>query len=182
VCAPVKSIALGLKRKRQCKHGPCARGCTCTYPDLLRHIRDKRRYVTRQGQGGRQSTQDKSGKYANSMGSQLRRANEASLERNIVETLTAWQSELAACDLLFVHAPSANAKAVFGNGALSRQDARMRRIPFTTARPTLKEARRCMIRLAEVAEVEEPVARAQREAHPAKARAAGGAERTREAV
>jgi hypothetical protein len=104
--------------------------------------------VTRQGQGARQSAQDKSGKYAKSMGSQLRRYNEASLERDILSTLASWADALAQCDLVFVHAPSANAKAVFGPGALSRSDPRIRRVPFTTSRPTLAEVRRVLSRLA----------------------------------
>lgn len=108
------------------------------------------RYVTRQGQGGRQSTQDKSGKYAKSMGSQLRRHNEAALERDIVTTLAAWHGELARCDLVFVHAPAANGKAVFGEGGIARHDARTRRVPFVTSRPTLTEVKRVLARLAAI--------------------------------
>lgn len=113
------------------------------------------RYVTRQGQGGRQSTQDKSGKYAKSMGSQLRRHNEAALERDILDTMRAWAPALAACDLIFVHAPSGNAKPLFGEGRLDRADARVRRIPFTTSRPTFRELKRCMELLASAEPVSE---------------------------
>jgi hypothetical protein len=113
------------------------------------------RYVTRKGQGGRQSTQDKTGKYAKSMGSQLRRHNEASLEREVLDTLSAWAPDLDKCDLIFVHAPAANAKAVFGQGGLRKGDAKVRRIPFTTSRPTLTEVKRCLTRLAGVEELEE---------------------------
>lgn len=106
--------------------------------------------MTRQGQGGRQSTQDKSGKYAKSMGSQLRRHNEAALERDIAVTLAAWREELARCDLVFVHAPAANGKAVFGEGGVERHDARTRRVPFVTSRPTLTEVKRVLARLAAI--------------------------------
>ena len=113
-------------------------------------------YVTRQGQGGRQATQDKSGKFAKSMGSQLRRHNEAALERDVSETLAAWAHELRGCHLLFVHASAANAKAVFGAGGIGRDDTRVRRIPFTTGRPTLRELKRVVMRLADVEPVEDP--------------------------
>lgn len=94
----------------------------------------------RQGQGGRQATQDKTGKYAKSAGSRLRRHNEAALERDITDTLTAWQGLLASCDLVFVHAPSANRKAVLGqdSGHINPEDPRIRRVPFSTRRPTFK--------------------------------------------
>lgn len=96
------------------------------------------RYVVRQGQGGRQATQDKSGKFAKSAGSSLRRHNEAALERDISDALTAWQALLASCDLIFVHAPSANRKAVLGSdaGHINPDDPRVRRVPFSTRRPT----------------------------------------------
>jgi hypothetical protein len=114
----------------------CARCCSCC------------RYVTRQGQGARQSSQDKTGKYANSMGSQLRRHNEVSLEREIIATLSSWDVDLQQCDLIFVHAPAANAKAVFGSPALDRSNPRVRPVPFTTSRPTLAEVRRVLAHLA----------------------------------
>ncbi|KAK9810484.1 hypothetical protein WJX72_011395 [[Myrmecia] bisecta] len=102
------------------------------------------RYVVRAKAGGRQSTKDASGKYARSAGSRLRRYNEAALEKDIQETLHSWQAQLDAAALLFVHAPSANATAIFGGAApaLSKADPRLRTIPFTTRRPTFSEAQR----------------------------------------
>ena len=91
--------------------------------------------MVRQGQGGRQSEKDNTGKFAQSAGSGLRRHNEAALERDIRELLSSWKDELAGCDLIFVHAPAANAKAVY-SGGLSASDPRIRRVPFTTRRPT----------------------------------------------
>lgn len=43
-----------------------------------------------------------------------------------------------------MYAPSSNAQTVFGgeNAVLDRNDRRIRKIPFTTRRPTMKEARR----------------------------------------
>ena len=130
---------------------------------------EKCRYVTRQGQGSRQSTQDKTGKYANSVGSQIRRQNEAALERSIIETLESWKCHLDACNLIFLHVSSANAKAVYRSGAVQKGDERIRRIPFSTSRPTLAEVKRCLARLAAVEEVPEP------QAQPARAEAAAEA-------
>ena len=96
------------------------------------------RYVVRQGQGGRQSAQDKTGKFAKSAGSRLRRHNEAALERDIQETLAAWKEHLASCDLVFVHANAINAKPILSSNALDLTDPRVRRIPFVSRRPTFK--------------------------------------------
>ena len=127
-----------------------------TVHDTPASTRTQCRYVTRAGQGGRQSTKGNTGKSIKSMGSQLRRANEAALERDIAATLAAWHCDLAKCDLIFVHAPAANARAVFSCDAVERGDTRVRRIPFTTARPTLKELKRVLAQLASIEEVAAP--------------------------
>lgn len=45
---------------------------------------------------------------------------------------------------MFIYAPSSNAQTLFGgeNVVLDRNDRRIRKIPFTTRRPTMKEAKR----------------------------------------
>jgi Bacteroidetes VLRF1 release factor len=71
------------------------------------------RYVTRAGQGGRQSTQDRTGKVAHSAGSSLRRYNESALAADIANTLSSWGTTLTSADLIFIHAQGANAGPVF---------------------------------------------------------------------
>lgn len=113
--------------------------------------RTLRRYVTRAGQGGRQTNQDRSGKVASSAGSALRRYNESALTRDVAATLTAWAPRLAAADAVFVNAPGASAAPVaegLAAAGVGRRDARIRRVPFPTARPTFRELRRAVLRLA----------------------------------
>lgn len=71
------------------------------------------RYVTRAGQGGRQSAQDRTGKVAHSAGSSLRRYNESALAADISNTLASWGDALCSADLVFVHAHGANSGPVF---------------------------------------------------------------------
>lgn len=51
---------------------------------------------------------------------------------------------MQAASHVFVYAPSSNAQTLFGgeNVVLDRNDRRIRKIPFTTRRPTMKEAKR----------------------------------------
>ncbi|KAI7839248.1 hypothetical protein COHA_006946 [Chlorella ohadii] len=113
--------------------------------EALAH-KSSHRYVVRAGQGGKQSAKDASGKYARSAGSRLRRYNEAALQRDVAEALAGWQELLAGCDLVFVHAPSSNWQQLFGGEQplLDRADPRIRRVPFTTRRPTFSETKRVM--------------------------------------
>ncbi len=59
---------------------------------------------------------------------------QAALERDIQETLHGWKAHLAAASFILIHAPSANAAALFAGAvpALSRSDPRVRGIPFAT--------------------------------------------------
>jgi len=103
------------------------------------------KYVVRAKAGGKQSTKDATGKFAKSAGSRLRRHNEAALERNIAQLLTVeWREQLAACSLILVAAPGSNAKTLFSGtpALLNRKDQRIRRVPFSTRRPTLSEVKR----------------------------------------
>ena len=108
------------------------------------------RYVVRAGQGGRQSEKAPGAKSA---GASLRRYNERAMDSDIRELLTQWAGPLAACDLIFLHAPgNSNARPFFGEGKqagpLDRADARLRPVPFPTRRPTFSELKRCVDQLA----------------------------------
>lgn len=74
------------------------------------------------------------------------RYNEAALQRDVEEGLRELGPALASCHLLFLHAPGPNAQQLLGGEAppLGRADPRLRRVPFTTRRPTLSEAQRVM--------------------------------------
>ena len=110
------------------------------------------RYVVRAKAGGRQSVKDQGGKTIKSAGSSIRRANEAALQREVLETLESWRERLDDAALVFVAASATDQRTLFEgkNPPLSRRDARVRRIPFATQRPTFNEARRVMARLAAV--------------------------------
>ncbi|CAL8460734.1 g265 [Coccomyxa elongata] len=116
------------------------------------------RYVVRAKAGGRQSAKDATGKSIKSAGSALRRHNEAALERDIQDTLQAWKARLQGAALIFVHAPSSNAAALFGgeHPVLDRADLRIRSVPFTTRRPTFAETKRVVTVLLSVQSAELP--------------------------
>jgi hypothetical protein len=102
------------------------------------------KYVVRAKAGGKQSTQDASGKFARSAGSRLRRYNEMSLERDIVSTLVLWKETLASCQILFVAAPGSNGRLLLSGDApiFEKTDERIRKVPFITRRPTISETKR----------------------------------------
>jgi hypothetical protein len=103
------------------------------------------KYVVRAKAGGKQSTKDATGKFAKSAGSRLRRHNEAALEREMTQLLTVeWAELLATCSLILVAAPGSNSKTLFSGtpALLNRKDRRIRKVPFTTRRPTLSEVKR----------------------------------------
>ena len=110
------------------------------------------RYVVRAKAGGRQSVKDQGGKTIKSAGSSIRRANEAALQREVLEALETWRERLNDAALVFVAASATDQRTLFEgkNPPLSRRDPRVRRIPFATQRPTFNEARRVMARLATV--------------------------------
>ena len=83
---------------------------------------------------------------------------QAALEREIQDTLKSWKERLQAAALIFVHAPSSNAAALFGGDhpALERGDARIRSVPFTTRRPTFTETKRVLTTLLSVHSAELP--------------------------
>jgi hypothetical protein len=106
------------------------------------------RYTTRRKQGGSQSSRDSTGKKAKSAGANLRRANEMKLEQEVGQVLLGWKDELQACHRVLVHAPGKyNKQMLFGTEVLSRDDTRIRSIPFSVMKPTLTELQNVCDRL-----------------------------------
>lgn len=87
------------------------------------------------------------------------------------ELLTSWAAHVAVADLIFVHAPASNSRALFSEGqtTLLPSDPRLRRVPFVTHRPTFSETKRVLRLLCAVfrpeAEAVEQLLRAQHGAH-----------------
>jgi len=65
------------------------------------------------------------------------------LAQEIQKLLANWSEYLRAAFHLFVHAPSSNRQAIFGGepASLNHSDHHIHQIPFTTRRPTMKEAK-----------------------------------------
>lgn len=61
-----------------------------------------------------------------------------------MELLSSWSPHIATADLIFVHAPSSNARTLFSDAqtALLQSNPRLRRVPFVTHRPTFSETKR----------------------------------------
>ena len=105
------------------------------------------RYTSRRKQGGAQSAHDnKSGK-ANSIGAQIRRANEAQLRKDIHNLLLSkWHRYVQEANNIFIGTTSRNRSVFFKiptgvkikRAALQKSD-KIKYIPFATARPTLSE-------------------------------------------
>ena len=140
--------------ERQQKGGEGARGGPLALVPPACAVAHKtfHRYVVRAKAGGRQSVKDQGGKTIKSAGSSIRRANEAALQREVLETLEAWRERLRDAALVFVAASATDQRTLFEgkNPPLSRRDSRVRRVPFATQRPTFNETRRVMARLATV--------------------------------
>lgn len=62
------------------------------------------------------------------------RVVQAALEKEIKDTLAEWKQLLARADRIFVQASVSNARPIFGgeDAALTRNDPRIRSIPFNT--------------------------------------------------
>ncbi|KAK0546655.1 hypothetical protein OC846_001372 [Tilletia horrida] len=121
------------------------------------------RYTTRRKQGGSQSTQDASGKFAKSAGAQLRRYGEQSLKDEIRETLSqpGWVTLLSQTERVWVRAGARAASGVLWNwpatsGAsrspldLHREQDSIVSIPIQTRKPTLGECVRVWAELTRV--------------------------------
>ena len=79
-----------------------------------------------------------------SAGATLRRYCEAALEQEVRGLLTCWTPHLRGATAIFIRTPKTH-QSMFTGGRdppLSRDDPRVRGIPFPTRRPTLKEVKR----------------------------------------
>lgn len=100
-----------------------------------------KRYTERRKQGGSQMLRDKSGKVANSAGSQLRRANEQALLKDVEKLLGEWSNDLKKCQFLFWNRNFFSQIALFQNEKiLLKSDPRLRTIPFSINKPCVEEA------------------------------------------
>ncbi|RIA92797.1 hypothetical protein C1645_764109 [Glomus cerebriforme] len=110
------------------------------------------RYTTRRKQGGSQASNDNAKGKAKSAGAELRRYNEAVLQKSIRALIEQWKSMIEESELIFVHAPSYNKNIIYNyEGAILRKDdKRIRSFPFSTKRPTFTELRKSYIELTRV--------------------------------
>jgi len=125
------------------------RMCDAPQPRHVVAHRTFHRYVVRAKQGGRQGTKDATGKSIKSAGSALRRANEQALERDIRGLLCGeWKMHCSSADVIWLAVSDTDRRILLGSGSgddgapLQKDDARLRRVPFGTRRPTLQEAQR----------------------------------------
>ena len=79
-----------------------------------------------------------------SAGASLRRYNESALEREVQELLALWADHLRGSGAIFVRTPKTHQSMFCGgrNPPLTKDDPRVRGIPFATRRPTFKEVKR----------------------------------------
>ena len=110
----------------------------------LTHQRTFHRYVVRKKQGGLQSARDQSGSKPKSAGATIRRYNEQALQKEIRALLLEWSPLLQTCKLIFIYAPSSNRLILFNfdDSPLVAGDPRIRSVPFSVRRPTVKEVQR----------------------------------------
>ena len=110
---------------------------------IVRAHKTFHRYTTRRKQGGSQSANDNAKGNAHSVGSSIRRANEAALELDIRNLLAEWRSMIDSAGLVFVRATgSQNRRILFGpydGQVLTSRDKRLRSFPFSTKRATQSE-------------------------------------------
>ncbi|KAG5467085.1 hypothetical protein LSCM1_01266 [Leishmania martiniquensis] len=116
------------------------------------------RYVVRKKQGGKQSSNAKDAGSYNSVGSQIRAAQEVKWRADVRDLLLAWVSYIQAASFILYAAPGPQNKAVLTDFALlpaaastggrkgvspiQLKDPRVRRVPLTTHRPTFEEVQR----------------------------------------
>jgi len=118
------------------------------------------RYTTRRKQGGAQSTQDSSGKFAKSAGAQLRRYGEQALGEEIRALLStrAWKEAIQKSEKVWVRAGLRSARGVLWNWAgteespldVMRKEDKVQSMPIATRKPTVGECLRCFADLTRV--------------------------------
>ncbi|CAO1636700.1 unnamed protein product [Parajaminaea phylloscopi] len=120
------------------------------------------RYTTRRKQGGAQSLQDATGKFAKSAGAQLRRYGEAALAEEIKEllSLSGYRKLIGESERVYIRANARAARGILWSWPGSdrpspldepRSDGRMRTIPFSTrSKATVGECLRVFAELSRV--------------------------------
>lgn len=119
------------------------------------------RYTTRRKQGGAQSSQDASGRFAKSAGAQLRRYGEQALGEEVRALLATsrWRKGIEESERVWIRAGGRSARGVLWGwpGAQTsplegpRQDGRLQPLPIaTTRKPTVGETLRCFAELTRV--------------------------------
>jgi hypothetical protein len=119
------------------------------------------RYTTRRKQGGSQSAQDASGKFAKSAGAQLRRAGEVALAEEVraLLNLSGWRKLIGETERVYARAGGRAARGIlwtWGGDVASplegpKTDGRLRSVPFSTRnKATVGECLRVFAELAKV--------------------------------
>jgi hypothetical protein len=121
-----------------------------------------KRYTTRRKQGGSQASNDLAGGRAKSAGATIRRRNEQHLIEDVRGLFSEWKHYFSTCQLIFWNPTSTGRNCLFSvaqksNGPflLRQDDPRLRRVPFSTYRPTLDEVDRCYRLLSSVQYVQQ---------------------------
>ncbi|KAG7347122.1 hypothetical protein IV203_006191 [Nitzschia inconspicua] len=111
-------------------------------------------YTVRKGQGKAQSSQDQQ-RRPKSVGSQLRRSGEQALKEDVRATLHDWKGFIADAGVVFVSCPKTSRATLFGTNEeiatisatgsnvflLSKDDPRIRKVPFDVGRPTFENVK-----------------------------------------
>ncbi|TPP44760.1 hypothetical protein CGC21_7965 [Leishmania donovani] len=116
------------------------------------------RYVVRKKQGGKQSSNAKEAGSYNSVGSQIRAAQEVKWRVDVRDILLDWMPYIQAASFILYAAPGPQNRAVLtdfsllpavasvggrkGVSPIQLKDPRVSRVPFTTHRPTFEEVLR----------------------------------------
>jgi hypothetical protein len=102
-----------------------------------------RRYTIRAKSGGSQSSYDSAHGKAASAGAMMRRAGEAMLKEDVSQLLRTWQAHLQTCFLILTSYPKTMKNVLFEENVrdpvLTKDDKRIRSVPFMVASPTFEE-------------------------------------------
>jgi hypothetical protein len=111
-----------------------------------------RRYTVRAKAGGGQSSFDSNGRKAKSAGATLRRYGEQALKEDIQALLLSWLPYLQSSVVILTAIPKTMKHYIFSDSlqaGFSRDDARIRAIPFMVKKPTFEEIKlvhhKCML-------------------------------------
>ena len=99
------------------------------------------RYTVRAKAGGAQSSNDNSGRKAQSIGSSLRRHGEAMLREDIRGILKTWATFISNSSLILLSVPKTMRPTLFeecNSPILDKLDSRIRYVPFMTDKPTFE--------------------------------------------